>query len=422
MGGDSVFRDGAAGILAGSTLYVCSLAIPMLAYAVLSGRLALHVRIAVALATAGAFAALAASTLQDYAVTLAWVALGVGYLALCAAGVFAAHRIRASVPVDHAAMFGLIGFFFVLVPAIAVPGAGRALVLLSGWEMMLAAYSFYVDAPASRKELRLRDCLVFIAVNPCLVLAESGRIAHAPQLSARGLRRIGLGAATLAVHALLFSGIQVYSGLSDERFARWPLLAEWPLLVLFYLGHVVLGVLVHSGRASIQIGMMKLMGHELPERYDYPLAAKDPVDFWRRWNIYVGAWFRRYIFFPFTIKFPRLAGKKWRVLAVPMAVIVTFLACGVWHDFAIYARTGQFQPGVTIVFLLHGVLVIGWAAIAAALVRGARQLPELRRAGVALSRVCFLPLLAILTWLVLPPLAGVGLHPALKQLLGWIAS
>lgn len=318
-------------------------------------------------------------------------------------------------------MFMLAAFLFVLVPAIVTPEAGRLIVLLCGWEMMLSAYSFYVDAANSRKQLGLVDCLVFVVVNPCLVLAESGKVVGAPRLDPRGLARIALGVLALFGHAALFVGIQLFSGLSDERFASWPALSELPLLIAFYSLHVLLGYMTHSGRASIQIGMMRLMGHELPERYHYPLLAKDPADFWRRWNIYVGVWFRRYVFFPLTVAFSRRVPRRLKNVAMPIAVLATFAACGVWHEMAVYARTGAMQFGMTIVFLLHGALLIGWAGTAALVARRTRWIPQLRLVGASVSRVCFLPALSILTWLILPSVAGVGMHPVLGDMLRWVS-
>src|ERR1700730_9647811 len=54
----------------------------------------------------------------------------------------------------------------------------------------------------------------------------------------------------------------------------------------------------HSGLSSIQIGLIRLLRYQIPERYNYPFLAKSPQEFWRRWNIWLASWAKRYLFFP----------------------------------------------------------------------------------------------------------------------------
>ena len=48
----------------------------------------------------------------------------------------------------------------------------------------------------------------------------------------------------------------------------------------------------HSGLASFHIGWMRLFGHELPERYRYPMFATSSAGFWHRWNTWSWKWTR----------------------------------------------------------------------------------------------------------------------------------
>ena len=96
-----------------------------------------------------------------------------------------------------------------------------------------------------------------------------------------------------------------------------------------------------SGCIDIVIGTARLFGITLPENFRQPFMAKDASEFWRRWHISLGVWFKSYIFYPVSMSRP---AKKWNkygakhagkylthVVASAMALLPVWLANGLWH-------------------------------------------------------------------------------------------
>lgn len=95
-----------------------------------------------------------------------------------------------------------------------------------------------------------------------------------------------------------------------------------------------------SGYMDIAIGLSDTLGIRLPENFRQPYLAENIDDYWRRWHITLGTWFKDYIFYPlslskFSLKLGK-ASKKWmpnfgkKVPAIYGLFIVWFLT-GLWH-------------------------------------------------------------------------------------------
>ena len=80
-----------------------------------------------------------------------------------------------------------------------------------------------------------------------------------------------------------------------------------------------------SGYSEMAIGLGKMFGFRFLENFDYPYIAKSVSEFWRRWHMSLGQWFRDYVYFP-------LGGSrvKTRGRLVFNLFVVWFLT-GVWH-------------------------------------------------------------------------------------------
>ena len=81
-----------------------------------------------------------------------------------------------------------------------------------------------------------------------------------------------------------------------------------------------------SGYTDMAIGIGNMLGFKLPENFNFPYISKSISDFWRRWHITLGAWFRTYLFIP--LEFAR---KKQKTLRQETNLIIVFLLTGLWH-------------------------------------------------------------------------------------------
>ncbi len=99
-------------------------------------------------------------------------------------------------------------------------------------------------------------------------------------------------------------------------------------VVLSWMGSICYTFQIYfdfSGYSDMAIGMGELLGFSCKENFDYPYISKSGTEFWRRWHISLGSWFRDYVYIP-------LGGshveKRSRLLANLAAV---WILTGVWH-------------------------------------------------------------------------------------------
>lgn len=77
-----------------------------------------------------------------------------------------------------------------------------------------------------------------------------------------------------------------------------------------------------SGYSDIAIGICRFFGFEIEENFDYPYTSISITEFWRKWHISLGAWFREYVYIP-------LGGN--RKGNVYLNLFMVFLLTGIWH-------------------------------------------------------------------------------------------
>lgn len=79
-----------------------------------------------------------------------------------------------------------------------------------------------------------------------------------------------------------------------------------------------------SGYSDMAIGLGKMFGLDFKENFRYPYLADSVTDFWRRWHISLGSWFRNYVYIP-------LGGNRYGESRAVFNMAVVFFLTGVWH-------------------------------------------------------------------------------------------
>ena len=82
-----------------------------------------------------------------------------------------------------------------------------------------------------------------------------------------------------------------------------------------------------SGYSDMAIGLGKILGFRFPRNFDYPYVSGSITEFWRRWHMTLGGWFRDYVYIP-------LGGNrvgKWRWV---MNILTVWMLTGLWHGAA----------------------------------------------------------------------------------------
>lgn len=182
------------------------------------------------------------------------------------------------------------------------------------------------DAPAQRS---LIDLAAYIAMYPQLVAGPIVRYADvAPQLRSRthtvqdaalGARRfvLGLGKKVLLAN-VLYELVTVY-----QQSGQKTVLLTW-MYAAAYMMHVYFDF---SGYSDMAIGLGRIFGFRYLENFDYPYISASITEFWRRWHMSLGSWFRDYVYIPLGGN--RVSKTKWL-----RNILVVWLLTGLWHGAA----------------------------------------------------------------------------------------
>lgn len=79
-----------------------------------------------------------------------------------------------------------------------------------------------------------------------------------------------------------------------------------------------------SGYSDMAIGLGKMFGFEFMENFNYPYISKSVSEFWRRWHISLGNWFKDYVYIP-------LGGNRHGIKRTIFNSFVVWLLTGIWH-------------------------------------------------------------------------------------------
>lgn len=79
-----------------------------------------------------------------------------------------------------------------------------------------------------------------------------------------------------------------------------------------------------SGYSDMAIGLGKIMGFHFPENFNYPYMAQSVTEFWRRWHITLGNWFREYVYIP-------LGGNRVPTWRHYLNIFIVWFLTGFWH-------------------------------------------------------------------------------------------
>lgn len=93
-----------------------------------------------------------------------------------------------------------------------------------------------------------------------------------------------------------------------------------------------------SGYTDMAIGVGQMIGYKMPENFDNPYFSHSISEYWRRWHMTLGAWFKDYVFYPLLgSKFLQGFSKKFknkkvgRNITKVFALLVVWLLTGMWH-------------------------------------------------------------------------------------------
>jgi len=122
-----------------------------------------------------------------------------------------------------------------------------------------------------------------------------------------------------------------------------------------------------SGYSDMAIGLGRIFGFRFIENFNYPYLSKSVTEFWRRWHMSLGSWFRDYIYIP-------MGGNRVSKVRWVFNILTVWMLTGLWH-------------GAAWNFVLWG-LLFAVLLLTEKWVPGLQKLPDFLRRGYVLLLVC----------------------------------
>ena len=210
---------------------------------------------------------------------------------------------------------------------LSVPLLSLALpVGISFYTFQILSYTVDVYRGTVPAQRNLIDLAAYIAMFPQLIAGPIVRYSDiAPELRSRthtlsdaaaGTRRFVLGLAKKILFANLLGELVSGFRASQEQ-----------SVLYFWLGAVAFTLQIYydfSGYSDMAIGLGRILGFHFPENFRYPYCAGSITEFWRRWHISLGSWFRDYLYIP-------LGGNRKGKGRQLLNILLVWLATGLWH-------------------------------------------------------------------------------------------
>jgi len=209
------------------------------------------------------------------------------------------------------------------ITGLALPLPGIALpVGISFYTFQLIGYSADVYMRKCEAQKSLPRLALYVSLFPQLIAGPIVRYAHVEeQLShrthtvegfSRGIVRfsVGLGKKVLIANTLG----ELVGALGTSMLGAWTGAIAAALQIYFDF----------SGYSDMAIGLGKMFGFDFMENFNYPFISSGVAEFWRRWHISLGSWFRDYIYIPMGGN--RVSRARWM-----FNILVVWMFTGLWH-------------------------------------------------------------------------------------------
>ena len=142
---------------------------------------------------------------------------------------------------------------------------------------------------------------------------------HSLEKASLGVRRllIGLGKKVLIANQLGQLTVLFRESRQPSVLYVWVYAAAFALQIYFDF----------SGYSDMAIGLGKIFGFDLLENFNYPFISRSVSEFWRRWHMSLGGWFRDYLYIPLGGN--RVSRPRWA-----LNLLVVWSLTGLWHGAA----------------------------------------------------------------------------------------
>ena len=197
---------------------------------------------------------------------------------------------------------------------------------ISFYTFQLLSYNIDVYRGQVRAQRNFIDLAAYISLFPQLIAGPIVRYSdvaqqlqtrtHSLEKTALGICRFILGLSKKVLLANTLGELcEIFKGSNDKS-----VLFFWLYAVAFCL-HIYFDF---SGYSDMAIGIGKILGFDFIENFNYPYISKSITEFWRRWHISLGSWFRDYVYIP-------LGGSRVGKGRLIFNILAVWMLTGFWH-------------------------------------------------------------------------------------------
>lgn len=209
------------------------------------------------------------------------------------------------------------------VTGLSIPKTGAVLPIgISFYTFQVVGYLADIyrnDCKAAKNPL---DLALYISLFPQLIAgpivrytdvndALASRV-HSMELTYRGIMRFSVGLFKKVLIANVLG--ELCNSLGVSMLGGWVYALASSLQIYYDF----------SGYSDMAIGLGMVFGFSFPENFNYPYISSSVAEFWRRWHISLGSWFRDYVYIP-------LGGNRVSFVKWIRNILVVWMLTGLWH-------------------------------------------------------------------------------------------
>ena len=208
---------------------------------------------------------------------------------------------------------------------------------ISFYTFQAMSYIIDLDRGKVRVQKNLVNFAVYISMFPQLIAGPIVRFktveeqlntrVHSFEMFGNGVVRFTFGLAKKVIIANNMG--QIWTAINGKELSDLSIMNVWLLAFSFALQIYF----DFSGYSDMAIGLGKMFGFTFDENFNYPYMSKSITEFWSRWHISLGTWFKEYLYIP-------LGGNKKGEARQVFNIMVVWSLTGLWHgaswNFAIW--------------------------------------------------------------------------------------
>lgn len=220
------------------------------------------------------------------------------------------------------------------------------------------AISYLVDVyrGTTRAQNNLINFALYIAMFPQLIAGPIVRYEDVEQqIRSRKVTIAGFGVGCEFFIRGMVKKV-LFANLLGQIFVRIQALSNvQSSIVTAWIGAILYTLQIYydfSGYSDMAIGLGRMFGFRFPQNFNYPYIASSITDFWRRWHMTLGTWFREYVYIP-------LGGNRVITAKHIRNLLIVWGLTGVWHGAGINFLLWGLYYGVLLIiekYLIGGFL------------------------------------------------------------------